>query len=284
MNDLNTHSRYQSAIQGSTLGQNLIMRYAILSPALITGLVVAGLFLLIVIGYFSQLVEKNKLEKARLRADLSDRIRRCAGLSRSFPGQLMTPELKLLLARLELYLCERLQPLDRASPTLPARINELRSAVEKGSDIPVENLPVQILSEASAKEARLQLEDLQALVVWPNKQGRLDTEAAKHWLSNIQHMLVMLHIDYFNNQGRAALQQNSPHKARLAFERGVQYLRRHKEQARYQPQLKQLEANYKHANQLEQTQQKPALEEPNELAEGLKNLGDDDDWKITNIY
>jgi len=255
-----------------------------LSPAVIAGLVVAGLFLLIVIGYLSQLVEKNKLEKARLRADLSDRIRRCATLSRSFPGQLMTPQLKLLLTRLELYLCERLHPLDRANPSLPIRISELRGAAENKEDIAVENPPIPILNEASAKEARLQLEDLQALVVWASKQSLLDTEAAKRWLVDIQHMLVMLHIDFFNNQGKAALQQNNPHKARLAFERGVQYLRRQKEQAQYQPQLKQLEASYKHTNQLEQKQHQPNIGEPNELSEGLKSFGNDDDWKITNIY
>ncbi len=262
----------------------MIARYAILSPALIAGLVVAGLFVLIVIGYLSQLVEKNKLEKARMRADLSDRIRRCATLSRSFPGQLMTPPLKLLLTRLELYLCERLLPLDRANPSLPARIDELRNAVAQGEEIRIENPPKQILSEASAKEARLQLEDLHALIVWAAKQGQLETEAAKRWLSNVQHMLVMLHVDYFNNQARAALQQSNPHKARLAYERGIQYLRKQKEQDKYQPHLKQLEAGYKHANQLEQTQRQPTLEQPNELAEGLKNFEDDDDWKINNIY
>ena len=254
-----------------------------MSPALIAGLVVAGLFILIVIGYLSQLVEKNKLEKARMRADLSDRIRRCSTLSRSFPGQLMTPPLKLLLTRLELYLCERLQPLERVNPSLSARIGELRSAAEKGDDIAIENPPIQILSEASAKEARLQLEDLHALIVWAAKQGQLETEAAKRWLSNVQHMLVMLHIDYFNNHGKAALQQNNPHKARLAFERGIQYVRKQKDQANYQPHLKQLEASYKHANQLEQTQRQPGLEQPSELAKGLKDF-DDDDWKINNIY
>lgn len=284
MNEPDVLSRYQSAIQGSTLQRNPIARYAILSPALIAGLVVAGLFILIVIGYLSQLVEKHKLEKARMRADLSDRIRRCAMLSRSFPGQLMTPPLKLLLTRLELYLCERLQPLDRANSSLPARIDALRSAAENGEDIAVENPPIQILSEASAKEARLQLEDLHALIVWAAKQNQLETEAAKRWLRDIQHMLVMLHIDYFNNHGKAALQQNNPHKARLAFERGIQYIRKQRDQAGYQPHLKQFEASYKHANQLEQNQQQPALEQPSELAEGLKSFGDDDDWKINNIY
>ena len=255
-----------------------------MSSALIAGLVVAGLFLLLAIGYLNQLVERNNLEKARRRADLSDRMRRCATLSRNLPGQLMSPQLKLLLARLELFLGEQLKPLDRANPTLTARLTELRGSVETGEDIAVENPPVQILSEASAKEARLQLEDLHALIVWAAKQNQLDAEATKRWLLNVQHLLVMLHIDYFNNHGKAALQQNNPHKARLAFERGVQYLRKLKDQAPYKAHLTQLEASYRHANQLEQQHQRPAQEEPSELAEGLKNFEDEDDWKINNIY
>lgn len=255
-----------------------------MSSALIAGLVVAGLFLLIAIGYLNQLVERNNLEKARRRADLSDRMRRCATLSRNFPGQMMTPRLKLLLARLELFLGEQLKPLDRANPILSTRLTELRSAMEKGDEIAIENPPVQILSEASAKEARLQLEDLHALIVWAAKQNQLETEAAKRWLVDVQHMLVMLHVEYFNNHGKAALQQKNPHKARLAFERGVQYIRRQKDQAAYQPHLQQLEASYKHASQLEQKQPGPSLEEPSELVEGLKDFEGEDDWKINNIY
>lgn len=255
-----------------------------MSPALIAGLVVAGLFLLLAIGYLNQLVERNNLEKARRRADLSDRMRRCAALSRGFPGQMMTPRLKLLLARVELFLGEQLAPLDKANASLTARITELRSAAGQGEEIVVDNPPVQILSEASAKEARLQLEDLHALIIWAAKQNLLDTEAARGWLQNVQHMLVMLHVDYFNNHGKAALQQNNPHKARLAYERGLQYIRKQKDQAKYQPQLKQLEASYRHANQLEQQHQGPALEEPSELAEGMKKFEDDDDWKINSIY
>lgn len=255
-----------------------------MSPVLIAGLVIAGLFILIAIGFINQIVEKNKLEKARMRAEFSDRMRRCASLSERFPSQMMSPELKLMLARLELHLGERLLPLDKKNSAVSARVDSLRNAVANGDDIPVQNTPVKILTEAQAKEIRLLLEDLHAQVIWANKQNQLDAIAAKHWVQQIQRMLVMLHIEYFTNIGQQALQQGSAHKARLAFERGIQHIRKQPNQADYQPQLKQLEANYTHANQLEQAQHQPKLDEPNQLAEGLKSFESEDDWKKNNIY
>lgn len=48
---------------------------------MITLLVVAGIVLLIAIGYMNHVVENNKLEKARLKVELTDHY--CASLQRS---------------------------------------------------------------------------------------------------------------------------------------------------------------------------------------------------------
>ena len=255
-----------------------------MSPVLIAGLVVAGLFILIAIGVVNQIVEKNNLEKARARAELGDRMRRCANLSDILPAQMMTPALKLMLARLELYLGERLLQLDKKDSTIGTRVDALRSAVAKGDEIEVQNTPVKVVTEAQAKEIRLRLEDLYALIVWANKQSQLDTAAAKRWFQHIQHMTVLLHIEYFTNVGQQALKQGSAHKARLAFERGIQHIRKQANPAEFQSQLAQLEASYAHANSLEQTQQQPTLDEPSELTEGVKSFESEDDWKKNNIY
>ena len=255
-----------------------------MSPVLVAGLVLAGLVVLIAIGFINQIVEKNNLEKARRRAELTDRMRRCASLSDSFPGQMMTPQLKLMLARQQLYLGEQLLSLEKKNTDLVTRLDALRSDVAKGEDIPVPNPPIKVLTEAQAKQIRLLLEDLHSQVMWAAKHGQLDTTAAKRWIKQIQRMLVTLHIDYFNNLGQQALQQGNAHKARQAFERGIQHIRKQANQAEYDAQLKQLEASFAHANQLELTQHQPKLDEPNKLTEGLKELGQEDDWKKNNIY
>ena len=51
-------------------------------------LVVVGIALLIAIVYINHIVENNKLEKARLKVELNDRIRRCSEVNETFPARI----------------------------------------------------------------------------------------------------------------------------------------------------------------------------------------------------
>lgn len=254
-----------------------------MSPLVITALVVAGIVILIAIGYINHMVESSKLEKARLKADLNDRVRRSRDVSDSMPGQLMSPALKLLLSRLELQFSERLLALDKQNATLRNRIAELRELVGKGEDIPVRNAPQQILSEVKAKEVRFLLENFHSQITRAAQDGLLQANEAKRWLGEIRHILVQLHYEFFTNLGQQSLQQGQPGQARLAYERGVQYLRKQPDPARYQSQLQQLEQLLARANSMVLEQAKPTPDEPSELTDGLKSL-EEDDWKKKNIY
>ena len=255
-----------------------------MSPLMITALILVGVFLLVGIVYTIQIVEKGNLEKARKRADLTDRCRRCADLSEGLPGQMMTPALKLLLTRLELALSERLRPVDKGNDKLSARMQALQAELAKGEAIEMRNAPRQIVTEAQAKESRFMLEDLHAQIVRATKDGLIDKAEAKRWVQDIQRMLAILHIEFFTGLGKLALQQNQPQRARLAFERGIQHIRRQPAPAPYQSQLKQLEALLAHADALVLKNEVPKTDEPNELAEGMKAFDDDDLWKKNNVY
>ncbi len=255
-----------------------------MSPVMIAGLVTGGVLLLLVIVYINQLVERNRLEKARLKAELSDRRQRCQQLSDTFPGQLMSAELKALLARLELAAGERLLKLDKGNEALRNRLQDLQAELHKGEPIEVRNPPRQILSEAQAKETRFMLEDLHAQIVRAAREGLLAQDEARRWVREVQHLLVRLHIDYFNALGRQALQQNLPQRARLAFERAINYIRKQPSPGEYQSQLRQLEAALAHADALVLKHDKPPADEPSVLAEGMKSFDDDDLWKKNNVY
>ena len=250
-----------------------------MSPLVITILIVAGIFLLIAIAYINHMLESSKLEKARLKADLTDRTRRSRSVSDNLPGQLMTPSLKLLLSRLELQACERLLPLDKANSELRTRITELRDHVSKNEQIPISNAVQPINSEARAKDVRFILENLHSQISRAAQEGLLQANEAKHWIKEIQNMLTLLHIDFFNSLGQQALQKGQPGQARLAFERGVQYLRKQPEPAKYQAQLTQLENHLSRANAMVLENSKPSDNEVNQLTEGLKDLDDEDSWK-----
>ncbi|WP_313118040.1 hypothetical protein [Ectopseudomonas guguanensis] len=253
-----------------------------MSALVITLLIVGGIALLMVIAYVNHAVENSKLEKARQRADLLDRIRRCQDISERMPGQLMTPQLKLLLAQLQLQVSERLLALDKQSATLKADIETLRAQIAQGESIPVKNPPQPIANEAKAKEVRFVLENLHALITGSVQSGLLPANEGKQWIKQIRQMLVLVHIEFFSALGQTALQQNQPGQARLAFERGVQYLRKQPDPTPYQAQLKRFEEQLARANAMVLDKNAPAAEEPSQLTEGLKDL--EDDWKKKNIY
>ena len=254
-----------------------------LTPSMIALLVIAGIVLLIAIGYINHVVENNKLEKARLKVEFNDRIRRCSEVNETFPGQMMSPGLKLLLTRLELNATQRLLLLNKSSVPLKARVAELEALVAKGDSIPVNNPPRPILTEAKAKDARFLLETLHGQVTRAAKDRVLASNEAKQWLKEIRHLLVILHIEFFNNLGQLALQQNQPGQARLAFERGAQYLRKQPD-ALYSSQLKAFEAQLARANAILQNNLEPSTQEVNELTEGLRTDEIEGDWKKKAIY
>ncbi|WP_447592246.1 hypothetical protein [Aquipseudomonas campi] len=253
-----------------------------MSPLVITVLVIAGIVILIAIGYINNMVENNKLEKARLKADLNDRVRRSHDVSENLPGQLMTPALKHLLSRLELQFSERLLPLDKQNAALRARIDELRELIAKNDEIPVRNTPQPIASEVKAKDVRFILENLHSQITRAGQEGLLSVADTKKWLQEIRHMLVQLHVEFFSTLGQQAMQQGQPGQARLAYERGVQYLRKQSDPARYKTQLQKLEQQLARANAVVLEKNTPDPDAHNQLADGLDS--GEDDWKKKNIY
>ncbi|MFG0723511.1 hypothetical protein ACF8PU_17825 [Pseudomonas sp. GLN_6] len=255
-----------------------------MSPLVITILIVAGIVILMGIAYINHMVENNKLEKARIKADLNDRLRRCTDLAEALPGQLMTPALKLLLSRLQLHFSERMLPLDKGNNALKARIEELRKLIAQGEAVTVNNPPQPIINEAKAKDVRFQLENLHGQLSRCAKEGIINASEAKHWAKEVRHMLTQVHIEFFGNLGNQALQQNQPGQARLAFERGVQYLRKQPDPAPYQNALKKFEEQLARANALVLENSKPSSSQASELDAGLDSLSGDDEWKKKNIY
>lgn len=131
---------------------------------------------------------------------------------------------------------------------------------------------------------RFLLEALHGQVTRAAQDGFLPTNEAKHWIREIRHLLVLLHIEFFNNLGQHALQQAQPGQARLAFERGVQYLRKQPEPATYSQHLQLLEKQLARANSMVLTNSQQTAEEVNELTSGLKADDADAEWKKKVIY
>ncbi len=255
-----------------------------MTPLMITLMVVAGIALLIAIGYLNHVAENSKLDKARAKVELSDRLRRCGEITETFPGQLMSPALKLLLTRLELNVVQRMLALEKGNAQLKTRQTELEELVAQGDRIQVTNPVSPIQTEAKAKDIRFLLEALHGQVTRAAHDGFLPTSEAKHWIREIRVILVNLHIEFFNNLGQLALSQEQPGQARLAFERGVQYLRNQPDPVTYQQQLQAMEKQLARANSMVLTNIAPSDDDDNALTEGLKADEVESEWKKKVIY
>lgn len=255
-----------------------------MSSLVITMAIIGGIILLVLIAYLNQLAENNKRKKARLKADLAERYRRIADINEQLAGQLMSPELKLLLCRLQLHFAERLLEVDKHDAAYAAMAQELRKFIGQGEDIPVRNAPFPVTDDARAKQVRAQLEALHGLVTKAAQTGLLPVNEARHWAQETRHMLAQLYIELYSNQARQALQQQQTGHARLALERGVQFLQKQSDATRYQAPLAQFQKQLARVNAMLVNPEQQADEEPNELAEGLKSLEDDGDWKKKTLY
>ncbi len=256
-----------------------------MTPLIITLMVVIGIVLLIAIGFLNHIAENKKVERARTLVELNDRLRRCSELSETFPGQLMSPPLKLLLVRLELNVIKRLIALERKNhSSLAERETELEALIAQGDNIKVSNPVSPIQTEAKAKDVRFLLEAMHGQVTRAAHDGLLQTTEAKHWIREIRNMLVLLHIEFFNNLGQQALNQDQPGQARLAFERGVQYLKNQAEPAPWKNHLQAMERQLARANAMVLDTIAPTEDDHNELTEGLKVVDADAEWKKKAIY
>ena len=146
------------------------------------------------------------------------------------------------------------------------------------------NPPAPIQTEAKAKDVRFLLEALHGQITRAAQDGFLPPNEAKRWIREVRHILVLLHIEFFNNLGQHALQQEQPGQARLAFERGVQYLRKQQEPQVYAEQLDYLEKLLARANAMVLASTQPVEGEVNQLTEGLKDAEVNDEWKKKKVY
>lgn len=253
---------------------------------MITLLIVAGAAILIAIGFLNNVVEANKVARTRSRHELNDRLRRCAEINETFPGQLLGPELKLLLYRLELHMSKKLLPLDKSNPALKERIPELETLVAQGNEVQINNPPNPIQTEERAKEVSYQLEVMHHQVIRATQEGMLGPGESRHSVNLIRHVLVLLHIEFFNNLGQKAFQDGEPGHARLAFERGVQYLKKQPEPSVYSEQLRYLEKLLVRANDMVMNNIRHHQAEASELTEGLKEetAEDESKWRKKAIY
>lgn len=254
-----------------------------MSPVLIVALVVVGVFALLLVGYINSQYEKNKLEKARRRSELTDRQMRINALSEGIPGQYLTVSLKQLLHELELHFITELLKEDAAQEKLQARSEELRARIALGSAYELGNSVQTVHSEDRVKEIRFQLESLYTQLRRALQEGLIPI-TAKQWLQHLQVQLVNLHLDFFHATGQSHLQRGVPRQARLVFERAVGLIKRQKNLQPFKERLDSFQGLLNKTNQIVMEHDQKATSQASELSESMGDDEDDDIWKKKQMY
>lgn len=252
-----------------------------MSTTLIVALVVGGLVLVIGLGFFSQAMERARLERARALAELQARWNHCNSLNNSLPGQFMTVELKQQLLKVELNLLERLSKLDPRNNRAAVQLTEVRQQLSQ-TELRVNNAPVTINTEAVALEVRRQLSELLRMFDLARRDAVLDEGAYQRWSKYIGQHQQQATLNMHRALAEAAMQQGKPRVAKLQYERAVDYLSKQgsgvnaEQMAIFRQLLLQAEQT---AAQMEQNI--PGTE----LSEGVQALEEDDQaWRKKAIY
>ena len=248
-----------------------------MSTVTITITIVAGLVLLVIIAYLNQLNENSKRQKTRLKADLFERYNRTADLNNQLAGQVMTPQLKLLLSRLQLHFAKQLVELDKRNPSYPSEIERLSRLVKMGENISIHNPPIAVNTEAQAQACRNQLEALHGLTTRAGQTGLLSSQEALAWEKEIRHMLVTIYMELYSAQVQKATLEQQPNQAKLALELGIQLLQKQTDSNRYRSNIEQLQQQLTHVNAQIEDKEQQASGEASELDKGITSL--QDDWK-----
>lgn len=254
-----------------------------MSPLVIGALVAGGVVLLLSIGFISHGLERARLERARLSAELSARLKVCHSLNAQLPGQFMSTELKQLLLGYEVHLLEKLVRLDRKNQRAQQQLTATRQLLAQ-TDTPIENAPLKIDNPVDAKEVRLQLENLNSLLTQAQHAGLLDQQSLQQWSAQISQHLVSTALDLFQIVAEQAMREHKPRVAKLQYERAIAYLHNLNSPA-YAQHLERYQQLLNMAGAATIRAEQSTVDDHSELSAGLQELEQSDGaWKKKAVY
>lgn len=254
-----------------------------MSSMTIAALVLGAVFILIVLAYMNNSVEKSKLDKARKKAELAERQQRFESLSESIPQQFVTPEFKQLLYRVEAHFAKQLLASEPGNKKVEARLLQLQERLQLGAESKEANPALNLQDENQVKEVRFLLESLQAQLVRAAQEKVLPATELKPAVAHIQLQLINLYLDYFRVSGQRLMQQGQARQAKLVYERAVKLIKR-QTAPQFTQQLDSFVQLLKQADAAVERQNQQSLDGDNELAGKVESEGGEEAWKKKQLY
>lgn len=254
-----------------------------MSSMTIVELVLAAIFLLLLLGYLNHVLEKNKIEKARKKAEQAERQKRLEMLSESIPRQFLTPDFKQLLHQVELHFAKQLLDAEPDNKKVEARLLQLQERLELGAAYQSDNPQLLLQDEAQVKEVRFLLESLQAQLVRAAQERVLPAHELKSAVAHIQLQLINLYLEYFRSNGQRMMQQGQYRQAKIAYERAVKLIKR-QTSTQFTSQLDKFTQLLSQAEAAVEQQNHQSLSGQNDLAGQVESEAGEEAWKKKQLY
>lgn len=254
-----------------------------MSPLIIGILVAGGVLILLSIGYINHSLERMKIERARLTAELNARLKVCQNTSGQLPGQFMSPDLKRCLISYEVHLLTKLLRIDRKNQLAQQALDANRNLLAQ-TDIRVDNAPLTIDNPVTAKEVSSQLEDLRHLLIQAHREGLLDKASLQQRTTQIRQQMIALALDMFQVVAEQAMRDQKPRVAKLQYERAITYLNNLNSPAHAQ-ELERYKQLVKMAEVATARAEQANVDDNSELSAGLQELEQSDTaWRKKALY
>ena len=252
-----------------------------MSTTLIVALVIGGLVIVVSLGFFSQALERARLERARALAELQARWSHCNNINTALPRQFMSPELKKTLLEVEASLLARLLKLDPRNARHGVAQTEVRQLLSKDAPA-INNTALNINSDAAAQTVRRQLADLLQILDLARVDGLLDNSTFARWRQQIRAHQAETTLNMYRTLAEHAMGEGKPRVAKLQYERAVAYLTKHPDSA----QAEQMAIFRQLLIQAEQVAAKMEQAAPGAiLSDGVQALEEDDQaWRKKALY
>jgi hypothetical protein len=214
---------------------------------IVTVVLASILVLMMLVAYAVSLVEKYRDERNRLRVELTEKNRKVSMLNREFPAQFMTAELKRFLCRLEQNCMIRLIDLDKPPAGSCERNFEIERMIGNPKTYLDENKALPIASEPTARFVRDQIHALHAIMQGALNDGVITVAEAQRWLQFFVDTQVKIYLEMFGRISAREMADQAPAKAKITFERAIQFLSKQNTNGQYSAELEQLKVGLEFA-------------------------------------
>lgn len=263
-----------------------------MNSTLLIILIVVLLAVLVCYAFVAQTVRQKQQQKDRLLIGLNSRARSFRHMLEGLPANFLSRDLKLLVQRSLVQVCEQLARLDtanRATHSQEARlIAEAMTQTQQQPEQP--DKPIFIENPKHSQDIKLCLEDLYKFVFQLESKRQLTAAQAEAYRAAIKNLVLQVTVDSYSAQGRMAFEQEKFRLAKHYYEHALNLLLRHGPASIHKAKVAMLQSRISDADQLMRQQDSDTVEplpmDTEQLTEQeWKQFGENEaSWKKKQVY